>query len=194
MKFVKCLLAAVLLLAAAGASHAAVRIADDPGGQIGSYITKFQRLHSSGQSVIIDGLCASACTIVLGAVPHDKICVTSRAALGFHAAYDFGINSRIFTRSPGATVKIPREVNPSIAPAKAIAGTFGAPVGALRNDRRIWWRGKAPPFEASGPEESIECLDEGILGRLAGSDVVPLDPDFMAPAQHRHVGQLGACL
>jgi hypothetical protein len=71
-----------------GASHA---------GQIGSYITKFQRVSSSGQSVIIDGLCASACTIVLGAVPHDKICVTLRAALGFHAAYDFGINGRTVT-------------------------------------------------------------------------------------------------
>ena len=97
MKFVTCLLAAALLLAGVGASHAAVRIADDRGGQIGSYITKFQRLRSSGQSVVIDGLCASACTIVLGAVPHDKICVTSRAALGFHAAYDFGNNGRTFT-------------------------------------------------------------------------------------------------
>jgi hypothetical protein len=97
MKFVTCLLAAMLLLAGVGASHAAVLIADDRGGQIGSYITKFQGLRSSGQSVIIDGLCASACTIVLGAVPHDKICVTSRAALGFHAAYDFGINGRTFT-------------------------------------------------------------------------------------------------
>ena len=71
MKFVTCLLAAALLLAGVGASHAAVRIADDRGGQIGSYITKFQRLRSSGQSVIIDGLCTSACTIVLGAVPHN---------------------------------------------------------------------------------------------------------------------------
>ena len=97
MKFVTCLLAAALLLAGVGASHAAVRIADDRGGQIGRYITKFQGLRSSGQSVIIDGLCASACTIVLGAVPHDKICVTSRASLGFHAAYDFGINGRTFT-------------------------------------------------------------------------------------------------
>jgi hypothetical protein len=33
--------------------------------------------------VIIDGFCASACTIVLGTVPHDKICVTCRAKLGF---------------------------------------------------------------------------------------------------------------
>jgi hypothetical protein len=104
MKFATCLLAAALLLAGVGASHAAVRIADDRGGQIGSYIAKFERLHSSGQSVIIDGLCASACTIVLGTVPHDKICVTSRAALGFHAAYDFGINGRTFTNREATTM------------------------------------------------------------------------------------------
>jgi hypothetical protein len=97
MKFVTGLLAAVLLLAGVGSSHAAVRIADDRGGRIGTYVTKFQRLRSSGESVIIDGLCASACTIVLGAVPRDKICVTSRATLGFHAAYDFGTNGRTFT-------------------------------------------------------------------------------------------------
>ena len=97
MKFVRCLLAAALLLAGVGASRAAVRIADDRGGQIGGYLSKFQRLRSSGQSVIIDGLCASACTMVLGTVPHNKICVTSHAALGFHAAYDFDSNGRTFT-------------------------------------------------------------------------------------------------
>jgi hypothetical protein len=97
MKFVTGLLAAVLLLAGVGSSHAAVRIADDRGGRIGTYVTKFQRLRSSGESVIIDGLCASACTIVLSAVPHEKICVTPRATLGFHAAYDFGVDGRTIT-------------------------------------------------------------------------------------------------
>lgn len=94
MKFVTGLLAAVLLLAGVGWSHAAVRIAYDRGGQIGSYVDKYQGLRSSGQQVIIDGLCASACTIVLGSVPDDKICVTSQAALGFHAAFDFGAHGR----------------------------------------------------------------------------------------------------
>ena len=97
MKFLTGLLVAVLLLADVAASHAAVRISDDRGGRIGTYVTKFQRLRSSGESVIIDGLCASACTIVLSAVPHNKICVTPRATLGFHAAYDFGMNGRTIT-------------------------------------------------------------------------------------------------
>jgi len=97
MKFVTGLLAVVLLLAGVGAGHAVVRIADDRGGRIGTYVDRYQGLRSSGETVIIDGLCASACTIILGAVPHDKICVTSHASLGFHAAWDFGANGRAIT-------------------------------------------------------------------------------------------------
>ena len=102
MKFVTGLLAMALLLAGMSASHAVVRIADDRGGRIGTYVDKYQGLRSSGEQVIIDGLCASACTIVLGAVPHDRICVTSHANLGFHAAWDFGSNGRAIT-NPEAT-------------------------------------------------------------------------------------------
>lgn len=90
MKTITGLLTAVFIWAGLGASHAVVRISDDRGGRIGTYVDKYQGLKTSGETVIIDGLCASACTIVLGAVPHDKICVTSRASLGFHAAWDPG--------------------------------------------------------------------------------------------------------
>jgi len=55
--------------------------------------------------VIIDGLCASACTILLSELPRDKICVTSRAMLGFHAAWNFGPNGRTFT-DPEATLML----------------------------------------------------------------------------------------
>src|SRR5271163_1956649 len=102
MKFETILLAAAILFAGVGASHAVVRITDDRGGQIGTYLNKYQSLRASGETVIIDGLCASACTIVLGAVPHDKICVTSRARLGFHAAWDPASNGRK-TTNPEAT-------------------------------------------------------------------------------------------
>src|SRR3981189_3086658 len=102
MKVMTGVLAAVCRLAGMGAGHAVVRIADDRGGRIGTYVDKYQDLRTSGQTVIIDGLCASACTIVLGAVAHDKICVTSHATLGFHAAWDFGANGRAVT-NPEAT-------------------------------------------------------------------------------------------
>src|ERR1700675_2918874 len=102
MKLMTGLLAAMLLLAGIGASHAVVRIADDRGGRIGTYVDKYQGLRTSGEMVIIDGLCASACTIVLGAVPHEKICVTSHANLGFHAAWDFSDDGHAIT-NPEAT-------------------------------------------------------------------------------------------
>src|SRR6202030_1030383 len=102
MKVLMGLLAAVVLLASMGASHAVVRIGEDRGGRIGTYVDRYQEVRTSGEMVIIDGLCASACTIVLGAVPHDRICVTSHASLGFHAAWDFGANGRAIT-NPEAT-------------------------------------------------------------------------------------------
>ncbi len=91
------ILAAIFLCIGIGASHAVVRIADDRGGRIGTYVDKYEALRSSGETVVIDGLCASACTIVLGAVPRDRICVTSRASLGFHAAWDPGAGGRPIT-------------------------------------------------------------------------------------------------
>jgi hypothetical protein len=102
MKYVAGFLAAILLTINGSQANSAVRIANDPGGRIATYIVKYQRLASSGKSVIIDGLCASACTIVLSTLPHDKICVTSRAALGFHAAWNYAANGRTFT-DPEAT-------------------------------------------------------------------------------------------
>lgn len=116
-----------------GASHAAVRIADDRGGRIGTYVDRYQNLRSSGETVIIDGLCASACTIVLGAVPHDRICVTSHASLGFHAAWDFGANGRAVT-NPEATHMLYSMYPPAVR--KWIAARGGL------TPRMIFLRGK----------------------------------------------------
>lgn len=102
MRILSALLTAALLLASMAAGHAGVRIAGDRGGQIGQYLDKYSQLRASGQAVMIDGLCASACTIVLAAIAHDKICVTSNATLGFHAAFDFAGNGRTVT-NPEAT-------------------------------------------------------------------------------------------
>jgi len=91
------MLAAALLLAGIGASQAAVRIANDVGGRIDRYLDGYEKLGASGKMVIIDGLCASACTIVLAMVPREKICVTPNANLAFHAAWDFGAHRRAIT-------------------------------------------------------------------------------------------------
>src|SRR6202795_4969356 len=102
MKSLAALLATTILLAGIGASDAAVRIVEDTGGRIETYVDKYKGVRRSGEMVIIDGFCASACTIVLGTVPHDKICVTSRAKLGFHAAWASASDGRKIT-NPEAT-------------------------------------------------------------------------------------------
>jgi hypothetical protein len=105
MKGVTGFLAAILLILHGSEARSAVRITNDRGGQIGTYVLKYQRLASAGESVIIDGLCASACTIVLSQLPHDKICVTPRATLGFHAAWNYSASGRTFT-DPEATLML----------------------------------------------------------------------------------------
>jgi hypothetical protein len=78
----------MLLLMSMQSAFATVRVNDDRGGQIGEYLAKYQALRVSGEQVVIDGICASACTMVLGAIPRNRICVTPRAVLEFHAAGD----------------------------------------------------------------------------------------------------------
>jgi hypothetical protein len=79
---------AMLLTIAAAPAGSTVRIYDDPGGQIGIYLDKYQALRQSGERVEIDGLCASACTTLLGSIPAGRICVTPRAVLEFHSAWN----------------------------------------------------------------------------------------------------------
>ena len=44
--------------------------------------------------------------------------------------------------------------------------------------------------EAFVAQPPVEALDEGVLCRLAGRDIVPGDPPLGRPAQDRHAGQL----
>jgi hypothetical protein len=80
-------LAAAALAGVAAPAAATVRITDDDGGKIGIYWSRDMALRNSGEDVVIDGKCYSACTMVLGIVPQDRICVTAKAVLGFHAAW-----------------------------------------------------------------------------------------------------------
>ena len=76
----------VLLLVSLGAARADLRIVSSAGGEVGPYLQFFAAVRQSGERVIIDGPCLSACTLVLSTIPQDRICVTPRAVLGFHAA------------------------------------------------------------------------------------------------------------
>jgi hypothetical protein len=94
----------LLLCAGVTASSATVRIAGDRGGRIGTYMEAFAMLRSSGESVVIDGPCLSACTLILGILPSDQVCVTHRARLGFHAAWRPDHRGRPVSSSMGTQV------------------------------------------------------------------------------------------
>jgi hypothetical protein len=78
---------ALLLPAPLSPASATMWIESSPGGRIDEYLELFARVRASGERIVIDGPCLSACTLLLGIVPHDRVCATSRATLGFHAAW-----------------------------------------------------------------------------------------------------------
>ena len=83
-------------------ASATMRIAEDRGGQIGHYLQTFAALRESGERVVVDGNCLSACTLVLGLIPRENICATPRARFGFHAAWMPDADGRPVT-SPAGT-------------------------------------------------------------------------------------------
>ena len=77
-------------------ARAEVRILASAGGQVGPFLDMFEDVRASGERVVIDGPCLSACTLVLSVVPSDRICVTRRAILGFHAAKSIDRRGRTY--------------------------------------------------------------------------------------------------
>jgi hypothetical protein len=107
--------AVAALLVALTPASADVRIRSSAGGEVGSYLTLFELVRQSGERVVIDGPCLSACTLVLSIVPSRRICVTRRAILGFHAAIAVDRAGHQFSASDATRV---------------IAETYPAPVRA----------------------------------------------------------------
>jgi hypothetical protein len=87
---------AAVLFAAILPAQAEVRILASPGGEVGAFVELFDRVRQSGERVVIDGPCLSACTLVLMTIPEDRICVTRRAVLGFHAARAIDRRGRMY--------------------------------------------------------------------------------------------------
>lgn len=88
--------AVFLSLIALTPAFADVRIRSSSGGAVGGYWKFFSQLRQSGQRVVIDGPCFSACTLVLSTIPRNRICVTPRAVLGFHAPQLIDRSGRTF--------------------------------------------------------------------------------------------------
>src|ERR1044071_8957875 len=96
MAAIRVIIVAAALSAAITPLRAEVRILASPGGQVGPFLDLFDRVRASGERVVIDGPCFSACTLVLSAVPNERICVTRRAVLGFHAARSMDARGRLY--------------------------------------------------------------------------------------------------
>jgi hypothetical protein len=94
-------LTSVVTLLQIGLAAADVRIVNDPGGEVSAYVHKYHAMRATGEHIVIDGPCMSSCTLFTGIVPRDHVCVTARAALGFHAAsyYDDASRSLVPTRA-----------------------------------------------------------------------------------------------
>jgi hypothetical protein len=99
-----CAVAATLCALVSQPAQAEVRILGSRGGQVGPFLDMFEKVRASGERVVIDGPCLSACTLVLSMVPHDRICVTRRAVLGFHAARSMDRRGRMYAEPQASAI------------------------------------------------------------------------------------------
>jgi hypothetical protein len=97
MRSIAGVLAAGLVALSVTSADATVRIRDDLGGLMTQYASRFASVRQSGEKVVIDGACYSACTMLLGMLPRDQVCVTHNAVLGFHAAWNYDDSGRRVT-------------------------------------------------------------------------------------------------
>ena len=89
MRSIAVLAGAVAAALMVDSADATVRIRDDMGGLMADYASRFANMRQSGEKVVIDGPCYSACTMLLGMLSREQVCVTPNAVLGFHAAWNF---------------------------------------------------------------------------------------------------------
>ena len=94
MKWLAWMLAPLMALGWVVSASATVRIHSDAGGRIDQYLDRYNQIRLSGQRVVVDGTCNSACTLLLGSVPRERICFTEQASLGFHSAWQFDDSGR----------------------------------------------------------------------------------------------------
>ena len=95
-------------------ASADVRVVNDPGGEISSYLRKYEEINASGQRLVIDGPCLSACTLFTATMPRNRVCVTRRAVLGFHAASYYDDVHRSFVPTRTGTRLVMRIYPPAI--------------------------------------------------------------------------------
>jgi hypothetical protein len=68
------------------AALAPIVITNDPGGVPDEFYDRYTKARHDGKRYVIDGWCISACTMILGLIPEDRVCVTPYAKFAFHSA------------------------------------------------------------------------------------------------------------
>lgn len=136
---VRLLVSALLVLASVPAHAADYRITRDFGGLVDQYKAKYTQIRDRGERVIIDGICNSACTLVLGIVPLKKICVTPKASLGFHAAYfDKAYTFGVKVTSYAGTADLMSYYPPTVKQWIASKGGLTPEMKRLKNGPELW--------------------------------------------------------
>jgi hypothetical protein len=129
----------VVLLLLTNSAFADLRITRDYGGYLEDYKAKYATLRDTKERVIIDGVCNSACTVVLGIVPLQRICVTPRARLGFHQAYfDQRWTAGLRVSSVSGTAELMEFYPPALKDWIARNGGLAARMKYLRNGVDLW--------------------------------------------------------
>jgi hypothetical protein len=78
---------AIALIMPISASAETITVSDNHGGSVVAYSARWEEYARRGVSVRIVGPCQSACTVLLGHIPRNRICVTPNASFGFHLAH-----------------------------------------------------------------------------------------------------------
>jgi hypothetical protein len=90
---IRLIVAAILGLTASAVSWAmptasaeTIEVTYDNGGRLNEYAARWASYRRNGTHVRIAGPCYSECTVLLGQIPRERICVTPGASFGFHLA------------------------------------------------------------------------------------------------------------
>jgi hypothetical protein len=122
-----------------GPALAELHITRDFGGYVEEYKTKYAKVRDRKERVIIDGICNSACTLVLGIVPLNRICVTPRASLGFHQAYyDKRWTAGLRVTSFAGTDELMSYYPPTVKAWIARHGGLSAKMKRVLNGKELW--------------------------------------------------------
>jgi hypothetical protein len=86
MKAGRFVFAAILACRVLPAWAETIEVVYDSGGRLTDYAARWAMHRREGAYVRVAGPCYSECTMLLGQIPRDHICVTPEASFGFHLA------------------------------------------------------------------------------------------------------------